>query len=585
MNTIGISAFFHDSACCVLRDGKLVGAAEEERFSRIKHDAGVPRAAFRFCLDQARLSIEDIDCVAYYEQPEQKLARQIWMGVPAAVQRGVDPSRLSSRYPESQIRDGLGYSGRIEFVGHHEAHAASSFYFSGFPDAALLTVDGVGEWATTTYGRGSGADIELFEEVQFPHSLGLLYSTITSYLGFKVNSDEYKVMGLAPYGKPQYVDQISQLIVPGEGGQYRLAMEYFDFVAGESMYSERLPELFGTAPRERESEIGTFHQDVARSLQVVLEETLVSKVAYLHDRVPSENLCMAGGVALNCVANSKVLSLGPFQNLFVQPAASDAGGALGAAAIAHCRLTGQRPAEEPMPSARLGTGYDSDTIHSMLSATPISFADHRRDEAEMLRRVAELIADGKVVGWFQGRMEFGPRALGGRSILADPRCPDMRDRINALVKKREAFRPFAPAVLADRAGQHFELDHESPFMLEVAQVTSRLDLPAITHVDGSARVQTVDATAMPRFAGLLQELDRLTGCPIVLNTSFNVRGEPIVCTPWDALRCFIRARIDVLVLQDLVIQREDIPASMVELLDFFAPVSRSRISHDVYSFF
>lgn len=442
LNIVGISAHFHDSAVCVMKDGKVTAAAEEERFSRVKHDRSTPKAAYRFCLEQSGLTAADIDCVAYYEDPVKKLARQIWMGLP-----GISPEirgdkeklyRFDPNRPEREICNILGYKGEILYVDHHQAHAASSFYFSGFNDAALMTVDGVGEWATTTYGRGSGKNFELFEQVEFPDSLGLLYSTITSYLGFKVNSGEYKVMGLAPYGKPIYTDQIHSLIESGSGGQYRLNMEYFDFLRNERMYSDKLPDLFGFPVRHPESEVAQCHKDVAKSLQVVLEEILLEKVHYLYDKVPSDNLCMAGGVALNCVANGKILRNGPFANLFVQPASSDSGGALGAAAIAHTRLSGKRPEQKKLREVHLGPGFSSDDIWRMLKSTPLNFEDFRGNQDQLIQKTAEKIREGKVIGWFQGRMEFGPRALGARSILADPTHPDMRDRINAMIKNGKA---------------------------------------------------------------------------------------------------------------------------------------------------
>ena len=560
---VGISALFHDAAACLLENGTLVAAAEEERFTRIKHDAAIPRHAFEFCLRQAGLTIADVDCIAYYEDPRKKLARQLWMGLPFARVN----ARLDSTRPEKGIRTLLRYEGPIEIVDHHLSHAASSFYFSGFDESAVMTFDGAGEWATTTYGRADDGGIDLFEEVEFPDSIGLLYSTLTGYLGFEVNEGEYKVMGLAPYGQPRHVDRVRALVEPGAGGQYRLVMKYFDFLHGQRMYSDALCELFGQPARPPESALTAFHMDVARSLQVVLEEFVLEKAHYLHGRVPSENVCLAGGVALNCVANGRLLREGPFRRQFVQPAAGDAGGALGAAAVAHARITGRRVAKEPLRSACLGPETPSAEVYRLLQGTGVSFQDFRGREAELMAEAVERLAAGKIVGWFHGRMEFGPRALGCRSILADPRDPTMRERINALVKKRESFRPFAPAVLESKAAEHFDLAVASPFMLLVCQVTSTLSLPAITHVDGSARVQTVNREQNPRFARLLEEFDRRTGCPILLNTSFNMRGEPIVCTAVDALTCFVRSRLDVLVLGDFMLDRADVPALWYTLAD------------------
>ena len=586
-NIVGISAYYHDSACCLLRDGLLVAAAQEERFSRRKHDAGTPRHAFRYCLEAGDLTIADVDCIAYYEDPVKKTSRQLGMllvpGI-SDVQQARILRRLAMPSPLDTLRAELGYDGRIEVVDHHHSHAASSYYFSGFDDAAVLTVDGVGEWATTTYGRCAGRSIELLEEVEYPHSLGLLYSALTAYLGFEVNEGEYKVMGLAPYGQPRYVDQLHRLIEVGPGGAYSLDMAYFDFPRTNRMFSDGFTALFGRPPRAPESELDSFHEDVARSLQVVLEEVLLDKVRYLHGVAASDNLCMAGGVALNCVANARILRDGPFERLFVQPAASDAGGALGAAALAHLRLTGERPAQAALAHAFLGPEFTTDEIRGLLGASSLTFTDFSGRRDGLAEAIAGRLAAGEIVGWFQGRMEFGPRALGARSILADPRDPTMRDRINALVKQREAFRPFAPVVLEDRAAEHFELDHPSRFMLETCQTRSPLSLPAITHVDGSARVQTVDRETNPALAQLLEAFDRLTGCPVLLNTSFNMRGEPIVCSPQDAILCFVRARLDALVLGDLVIDRGTLPASWDMVSANLLGATRAGIGHDVYTF-
>jgi|SRR5580658_3103851 carbamoyltransferase len=585
MNILGISANFHDAACCALKDGVLVAAAQEERFTRRKHDPSIPKFAFRYCLDQAGLTIADIDCVAYYEDPTKKLARQIWMAGPQILQNEMLLLRLDSRQVEQGIRTVLGYEGDIEFVDHHQAHIASSFYYSGFRESATFTIDGVGEWATTTYGHGHDGDIDIFEEVHFPHSLGLLYSTVTGYLGFEVNDGEYKVMGLAPYGAPRYQDQIERLLESAEGGGYTLNLKYFDFLRPDRMYSDELPTLLGEPPRQPESEIRQFHKDVAKSLQAFLERVLLEKVKYLHQRVPSENLCLAGGVALNCVANSRILREGPFKRLFIQPAAGDAGGALGAAAIAHRRRTGRRMRSSKLDDCFLGPEYSHQEIGSLLQSAGVCARDYRGNERDLIDAVVDRLAQGAVVGWFHGRMEFGPRALGARSIIADPRGPHMRDRINALVKQRESFRPFAPAVLESRAADHFELDHPSPFMLETCQVKSPLDLPAITHVDGSARIQTVSPRSNPRFAMLLEAFERRTGCPILLNTSFNMRGEPIVCDPVDALVCFVRSQLDTLVLDDFLIDNSAVSPEYRHLIVRYMKPSRSAIGNSVYTLF
>lgn len=587
---IGISAHYHDSACCALLDGTVIAAAQEERFTRVKHDARLPVRAFRYCLEAAGATIRDVDCIGYYEDPVKKAGRQIWAALPDLLSNPrlrfrIDPSRAPT-----DMRESLGYGGPIEYVDHHLSHAASAYYFSGFPDAAVLTVDGVGEWATTSYGAGEGDRLELFEEVEFPHSLGLLYSAVTAYLGFDVNDAEYKVMGLAPYGTPRYVDRIRRLVEVLPGGQYRLDLRYFDFVTGDRMYSDLLPELLGAPPRVPESDLAPFHQDVAASVQVVLEEILLDKVRYLHDRHPSDHLCMAGGVALNCVANGRIRREGPFRDLYVQPAASDAGGALGAAAVAMVRRTGQAPTRERLRHVFLGPAYASGDVARLVEQTPLreAAADYTDREGELIDAVARRLADGKVVGWFQGRMEFGPRALGARSILADPRRPEMRERINALVKMREAFRPFAPAVLESRMQEHFELAGPSPFMLETCRVTSPLPLPAITHVDGSARVQTVGADAHPRFHALIRRFDELTGCPILLNTSFNLRGDPIVMDPADAIWTFAISNIDTLVLEDHVVDRGTQPAAWARLIEMLgARRAKRRAASDalnVYTF-
>lgn len=587
MNIVGISGGYHDSACCLLQDGVLVAAASEERFSRIKNDRSPPKRAFRFCLEEGGITLDQVDAVAFYEDPTLKLGRQIWMNVGediTAQRRREILARLAEPDPRDWIRNELGFEGHVEIVDHHLSHAASAYYFSGFDEAAILTVDGVGDWPTTTYSAAKGPSIRRIESVDFPHSLGLFYSTITGYLGFEVNEGEYKIMGLAPYGTARYADKIRKLIQLGPGGQYSLDMRYFGFLQGDCMYSPELIELLGRDPREPESELEQFHMDVARSAQAVLEEVMLEKVKYLHTQVPTDALCMAGGVALNVVANGRCLREGPFKKLFVQPAAGDAGGALGCAAMAHVRLTGERP--EPMKDVYLGPRPSVEGIHRMLKSTPAEFSDYRGREEEMLERVVDTLVEGGVVAWYHGRAEFGPRALGHRSILADPRRPDMRDRINALVKMREAFRPFAPSVLATEQANHFALDHLSPFMLETCSVHSPIDLPAITHVDGTARVHSVTPEANPRFAALLQAFFKRTGCPILLNTSYNQRGEPIVETPVDAISTFVRSSLDLLVLEDFLLEKDDVPAYWH--LTMRKPPRRATkgaaVQHLVYSF-
>ncbi len=585
-NIIGISCFFHDAACCLLKDGVLIAAAEEERFSRKKHDAGIPKGAFNYCLEAGGLTIDEIDSVAYYEEPTKKLARQIWMMLPGLPSEKKVLARLDPRRPAREIREVLGYDGPLDYVGHHKAHAASSFYYSGFKEAAILTVDGVGEWDTTSFGRGRGNELEILETVEFPHSLGLLYSTITGYLGFEVNEGEYKVMGLAPYGRPRHVDMIRKLIIDEPGGQYRLDLRYFDFTSFNRMHSNEMASLFGHPPRQPRTEILDFHKDLARSLQYVLEEILIGKLKYLHEVTGMENLCMAGGVALNCVANGRIKREGPFKRMFIQPAAGDSGGALGAAAVAHTRrMNGKADSLSTLRHAYLGPAFTSEEVASFVESTGMKARDFRDRQDELLEVVAKMLAAGKIIGWFHGRMEFGPRALGARSILADPRGDKTQERINSIIKQRESFRPFAPAVLEERAGIHFDLDHASRYMLETCQVKSPIKLPAITHVDGSARVQTVSEETNPRFAQLLRIFERLTGCPILLNTSFNMNYEPIVCTPTDALICFIRSGLDALVLEDFIFDRSAITMTGELLLRRTEAPRSDAITFKTYTLF
>jgi carbamoyltransferase len=585
MIIVGISAFYHDAACALLIDGRLVAAAQEERFTRRRGDPAVPLNSFRACLRQAGVSIADVDYLAYYEDPVLKLGRQLWMGLPEIpLASPATMFRFDADRPYREIRERLGYDGPVITVKHHEAHAASAFYFSGFPESALLTTDAVGEWATMSYGRGGPDGIELFEEVSFPHSIGLFYSTLTSYLGFEVNSDEGKVMGLAPYGRPRYAEALRNLIQDLPGGQFRLNLDYFDFCGGDRMYTAQIKELIGLPPRLPDGPIETAHEDLAASLQSILEEILLAKVRHLHNAAGSEFMSYAGGVALNCCANTRIRREGPFRDLFVQPAAGDAGGSVGAAVLAHHRVTGTFTSQR-LVDARLGPEFDTRDIERCFRQGDVEFTSFAGRGEALLGTVAQLLADGKVVGWFQGRMEFGPRALGARSILADPRSAHMRDHVNAIVKKREAFRPFAPAVTAERCAEFFELDRPSPFMLETVQVRPGVDLPAITHVDGSARIQTVDREVDPRFHGLLTQFGKITGYPILLNTSFNMRGEPIVCSPADALLCFVMSRLDVLVIDDLLLRREHMPPRWEGLVEAVAPMLDRAVSSDVYALF
>jgi carbamoyltransferase len=589
LNVVGVAFGYHDSSCSLLQDGEVVAAVQEERFTRVKNDKSLPAMAFRYCLEAGGISISDVDCIAYYEDPRLKLERQVWMGLVPDIseqRRSTILGRIAKRMPEDLIRRTLGYEGPIRIVDHHLSHAASSYYFSGFDEAAILTVDGVGDWPTTTYGSGRGNVIERFEQVDFPNSLGFFYSAITGYLGFEVNEGEYKVMGLAPYGEPVYADQVRKLVQIGPRGQYSLDMKYFGFLTEDLMYTDALAELLGRPARQPESELEQFHMDVARSVQVVLEDVMLEKVRYLHEQVPCPNLCMAGGVALNVVANSRCLAEGPFDELFVQPAAGDSGGSLGAAAQAHVEITGERPTRQRMSQVYLGPANTSDEAHQILVNSNADFHDFRGRTDELLSWVVDRLLEGKVVGWSHGRMEYGPRALGCRSILGDPRRPDMRDKINAVIKMREAFRPFAPAALEHKAAEHFDLDHPSPFMLETCQVISPIDLSSITHIDGSARVQTVTADTNPRFAALIEEFDRRTGCPILLNTSFNQRGEPIVNTTFDAIMCFVRCQMDALVIEDFALERDGIPPLwdlQAEFMRQAIPGNGKAVGHLVYT--
>jgi len=576
MNIAGISAFYHESSACLLQGGALVAAAAEERFSRLKHDAALPVAAFRYCLEAGGLSPADLDAVAYYELPVEKLSRQLWAGPPAGTVDG-DLAWLDPRRPERAIAERLGVECPVLAFPHHRSHAASAFDLSGFERAAVLTVDGVGEWATTTYGRADGAGFEVFEEVRFPHSLGLWYSAVTSFLGFRVNGGEYKVMGLAPYGRPRFAAEMRRMLLSGPEGGYRLDLRYFDFMRGREMFSPAMAELLGTPPRRRGEPLADVHKDIARSLQEALEEILLQKVAYLHARTGERDLCLAGGVALNAVANGRIAREGPFERLFVPPAPGDAGGCLGAAALAHRALAGERAPPLASFDPRVGPRWGADEVAAIVAASglrPAGVADHRGRLAELLEEVARRLAQGEVVGWFHGGMELGPRALGARSFLASPLDAALRERLNAVVKRREPFRPFAPSVLLEHAAAHFELEHPSPYMLETCRVRSPLDLAAVTHVDGSARPQTVDPAVAPRFAALIEAFQRRTGCPMVLNTSFNVADEPIVCTPEDALRCFAISGADALVLENLLIDRTAVPESWGDLIAAARPDNR-----------
>jgi carbamoyltransferase len=560
MNVLGISAFYHDAAACLLRDGEIVAAASEERFTRKKHDAGFPANAIQYCLDAGRLRADDLQYVGFYEKPFVKFKRILFTHLacyPHSFQpflRAI-PSWMNEKLIiPSIIRQRIGYEGEVFLIEHHLSHAASTYLVSPFQEAAILTVDGVGEWSTATYGHGVGSDIRLFKEVRFPHSLGLLYSAFTYYLGFKVNSAEYKVMGLAPFGQPTYYDQVRKLIDVRHDGSFYMDMDYFNYLTGLTMTNGKFDALFGGPVRKPDEPLEQRHKDIAASVQRVTDEVMLTMANYIHQETGARNLCLAGGVALNCVANGHILREGRFEQLFIQPAAGDAGGAIGVASYIHHSLM-KNERKFVMRHAYTGPEYSPQEIREFLTANEIPFTE--LSEADLLSRVAKLIADQNVIGWFQGRMEFGPRALGSRSILADARNPENKDRVNLKIKFREGFRPFAPAVLADRCSQWFELDVPSPFMLLVAQVRpDKRVIPSVTHVDGSARIQTVDRETNRLFYDLIAEFDRLTGVPVIINTSFNVRGEPIVCTPADAYRCFVQTGMDYLVLGNCLLDKQ-----------------------------
>lgn len=562
---LGISAFYHDSAAALVIDGQLVAAAQEERFTRKKNDASFPIHAIEYCLDEAGISAKELDYVGFYEKPLLKFDRLLetylshapsgfrsfWRAMPNWVMQKLHLRR--------EIRAGLGgqYRRRIVFCHHHQSHAASAFFPSPFDQAAILTIDGVGEWATATMGIGQGNRIQLTDQIRFPHSLGLLYSAFTSYCGFRVNSGEYKLMGLAPYGQPQYVDLIKErLIKIHADGSFELNLDYFGYCQSLQMTSRKFHRLFGRPPRSPDGKIETLDKDLAASVQVVTEEIVLRMADHLHLQTKATDLCLAGGVALNCVANGRLLRESAFERIWIQPAAGDAGGAIGIAEWIWYQVLGrprQADGDDVQRGSLLGPSYSAADVRRSLDQLGATY-QRIEDQKQRNEKVAGLLAQGMVVGRFAGRSEFGPRALGNRSILADPRQPDMQQVLNLKIKFRESFRPFAPAVLADDVGEHFEFQHSlgSPYMLFVCQ-TKHDRMPAITHVDGSARVQTVDPVRNPDFESLLQEFNRQTGCPVLINTSFNVRGEPIVGSPQDAYRCFMNTNMDALVIEDCVL--------------------------------
>jgi carbamoyltransferase len=591
---LGISAFYHDSAAALVRDGEIIAAVQEERFTRKKHDPGFPTHAARACLDIAGITINDVDYVAFYDKPILKFERllETYFGVVPSGLRSflaAMPLWLKEKlWMTDTIRQALGYQGPVLFGEHHESHAASAFYPSPFNHAAILTVDGVGEWATTTCGHGQGNEIEILRETQFPHSLGLLYSAFTYYTGFKVNSGEYKVMGLAPYGRPVYVQTIlDNLVDLKEDGSFKINLRYFNYHKGFTMTNGAFDDLFGGPPRNPESLLTQRDMDLARSVQEVIEEAMLHMARHTYQLTDEPNLCLAGGVALNCVANGRILREGQFKQIWIQPAAGDAGGAIGVAlAVWHRYLRQERPSplecasRDSMHGAFLGPQYSNTEIEHPLTRLGAKLRPVKH--GEIPEQTADLLVRQRVVGWFQGRMEFGPRALGARSILGDARSPKMQETMNLKIKFRESFRPFAPVVLRERVADYFDLDCGSPYMLLVARVRSersipltpeqehlfgldklhiaRSDIPAVTHVDYSARIQTIQREDHPLYYDTIAAFEQRTGCAVLVNTSFNVRGEPIVCTPEDAYRCFMRTNMDDLVIGDFLLRKEEQPS-------------------------
>ncbi len=595
MRILGISAFYHDSAAALVEDGRIVAAAQEERFTRKKHDAGFPGHAIEYCLRECGSSLADVDHVVFYDKPFLKFERLLEtylafaprgftsfsMAIPLWLreklfQKSLLKKRLRAYAPSYD------WKRRLLFAEHHQSHAASAFFASPFHEAVVLTMDGVGEWATTSVGFGRGSELEMRKEIHFPHSLGLLYSAFTYYTGFKVNSGEYKVMGLAPYGEPKYAQRIfDDLIDLKEDGSFRLNLSYFDYCTGLRMTNHRFDELFDAPPRQPDELLTQRHLDLAASIQMVTEEVVLRITRALAAETGAENLCLAGGVALNCVANGKILRDGRFKRLWIQPAAGDAGGALGAALCAYhlFRKQPRKPAEalDAMHGAYLGPSFGQTEVETRLAKIGAWFSTLTEDQ--VIQATVEALAQGKAVGWFQGRMEFGPRALGARSILGDARSPTMQSVLNLKVKYRESFRPFAPSVLREDVAHWFDLDSDSPYMLLVADVAKqhrremtpaehalfgiqklnvpRSSIPAVTHVDYSARIQTVHRETNPRYHALLSAFKERTGCSVLVNTSFNVRGEPIVCTPEDAFRCFMGTEIEVLVAENCFLRKED----------------------------
>jgi carbamoyltransferase len=590
MNILGISAYYHDSAACLVQDGIIVAAAQEERFTRKKHDHRYPENAIRYCLQEAAISGSQLDYVAFYDKPFLKFERILEtylqyapMGVASFIK--AMPLWIKQKlWIKDHIRQGLEFNGPVLFPEHHESHAASAFFPSPFQEAAFITMDGVGEWTTMSWGEGRGNNIRIRADISFPHSLGLLYSAFTYYTGFKVNSGEYKIMGLAPYGEPKYVDLIlDKLMDLKDDGSFRLNMEYFNYCAGLTMTSKKFHELFGGPPRKPESELTQKEMDLARSVQEVTEMAVLRTARHVRNETGMKYACLAGGVALNCVANGKLLREGIFDNIWIQPASGDAGGALGAALyVWHQYLDNPRQADNQNDFQRgsyLGPEFSNTQVKRFLEQHKLPYEE--LETAQIAERIAGLVADEKVIGWHQGRMEFGPRALGARSIIGDARSSKMQETMNLKIKYRESFRPFAPSVQAERVSEFFEIDRASPYMLLVADVKKeqqkpmteaeksffglqklyvvRSDIPAITHVDYSARLQTAHKETNPLYHEMISKFAEKTGCAVIINTSFNVRGEPIVCTPEDAYRCFMRTEMDYLIVGKLLLAKTQQP--------------------------
>ena len=595
MYILGISAFYHDSAACLLKEGEIITAAQEERFTRKKHDSGFPHHAILYCLKEAGVAAKDIDNVVFYEKPFVKFERLLETylafapkgftsfakAMPVWVKDKLFQKSALIKELKSTLDESADWRERLLFSEHHLSHAASAYYPSPFDSAAVLTLDGVGEWTTTSLAIGKGSDLQVVKEIHFPHSLGLLYSAFTYYTGFKVNSGEYKVMGLAPYGEPRYADLIREkLITVADDGSFKLDMSYFDYATGLTMTNKKFDKLFGGPPRTSETELTQREMDLAASIQKVTEDIVLELARGIAKETGERNLCLAGGVALNCVANGILLREKIFDNIWIQPAAGDAGGALGAALstwyLHHNQERATATERDAMKGAYLGPEFTDNEIETELTACGAIFK--KLSETEMIEKVASALADEKAVGWMQGRMEFGPRALGGRSIIADPRSPVMQKQLNLKVKYRESFRPFAPSVLREDVGDWFDYDTDSPYMLLVADVQNdkrrvmtekeealfgidklnvpRSSVPAITHVDYSARIQTVHADTNPKYHAVISKFKKKTGCPLVVNTSFNVRGEPIICTPTDAFKCFMGTEMDVLAVGNYVLYKE-----------------------------